>query len=234
MISISVALPAYNEEANIPRLVAALVPVLEALSADYEIIVVDDGSRDRTAEVTRDLAQVNSRVRVVQHGVNRGYGAAVYTGFMAATKELVFLTDADAQFDVGELAKLLPLMAGADMVIGYRAPRRDPLIRRLNGWGWTQLSNLLFGYVARDVDCAFKLFRREIMAHITVESRGATFSLEFLVRARSAGYKIRETPVKHLPRVAGKQTGARLDVIARAFRELLAFRRKLNQESRAR
>lgn len=234
MPGISVVLPAYNEEANVPRVVAALVPVLEALTADYEIIVVDDGSRDRTAEVTGELAGANPYLRLVQHKVNQGYGAAVYSGFSAATKELVFLTDGDGQFDVGELARLLPSLSGVDMVIGYRAPRRDPFIRRLNGWGWTLLSNVLFGHVARDVDCAFKLFRREILDHITVKSRGATFSLEFLVRARRAGYKVRETPVKHLPRVAGKQTGARLDVIVRAFRELFAFRSKLNQESRAR
>ncbi len=234
MPGISATLPAYNEEANVPRTVGALVSVLEALGADYEIIVVDDGSRDRTAEVTRELAQANPRVRLVQHRVNQGYGAALHTGFEAATKELVFLTDSDAQFDVGELAKLLPLLDGADMVIGYRAPRRDPFIRRLNGWGWTGLGNLLFGYVARDVDCAFKLFRREILDHIHIDSRGATFSLEFLVRTRRAGYKIRETPVRHLPRTAGRQTGARLSVILRAFRELLAFRTKLGEEHRAR
>lgn len=234
MHSITVVLPAYNEEANVPRIVAALFPVLERLGSDYEVIVVDDGSRDRTAEVTHELTKMNSRVRLVQHAVNQGYGAALHTGFAAATRELVFLTDADAQFDVSELNKLLPLIEHADMVVGYRKPRRDPLLRKLNGWGWTWLGNLLFGYVARDVDCAFKLFRREILSHISIESRGATFSLEFLVRTRRAGYKIVETPVTHLPRSAGKQTGARLDVIARAFRELLAFRTNINRAGRDR
>ncbi len=234
MPSISAALPAYNEEANLTRTIGALIPVMESLTDDYEIIVVDDGSRDRTAEVAKGFAAQNPHVRLVQHKVNQGYGAALYTGFTAATKDLVFMTDSDAQFDVRELAKFLPLLAEADLVIGYRAPRRDPFVRRLNGWGWTLLGNLLFGYVARDVDCAFKLFRREILDHVDIHSRGATFSLEFLVRARRAGYRVREIPVTHLPRTAGKQTGARLDVIARAFRELLMVRRQLKQERRAR
>lgn len=234
MFSLSAVLPAYNEEANIGHTVSSLASVLEVLTPDYEIIVVDDGSRDRTAEVTRDLGRTNPRLRLVQHAVNQGYGAALYTGFISATKGLVFMTDSDAQFDVAELSRLLPLLEDADMVIGYRSPRRDPLIRRLNGWGWTLLGNLLFGYVAKDVDCAFKLFRREILDHVQIGSRGATFSLEFLVRTRLAGYRICEAPVKHLPRVAGKQTGARMDVIVRAFRELVAFRDALSKEVRSR
>jgi glycosyltransferase involved in cell wall biosynthesis len=233
MPSISAALPAFNEEANIARTIGALVPVLASLTDDYEIIVVDDGSRDRTAEVTRALAAQYPQVRLVQHKINQGYGAALYNGFTAATKDYVFMTDSDAQFDVRELTKFVPLLADADMVIGYRAPRRDPFVRRLNGWGWTSLGNLLFGYTARDVDCAFKLFRREIMDNIDVQSRGAAFSLEFMVRARRAGYRVREVPVTHLPRTAGKQTGARLDVIIRAFRELLSVRAQIKKERRA-
>ncbi|MCL4535243.1 MAG: glycosyltransferase family 2 protein [Bacteroidetes bacterium] len=233
--SISVVLPAYNEEANVARTVGMAVQVAESLNADYEVIVVDDGSRDRTAEVTQGLASQNPRVRLVQHAVNQGYGAALATGFASATKDLVFMTDSDAQFDISEVRKLLPLIeAGADMAIGYRAPRRDPLMRRLNAFGWNLLIRLLFGYVARDVDCAFKLFRRCILDDVNVESRGATFSAELLVRAKRAGYIIREVPVKHLPRVAGRATGARIGVIIRAFRELIRFQSRLSREPQPR
>jgi len=226
--SISVVLPAYNEEANLPRIIPAVSEVAARLAGgDYEVIVVDDGSRDRTAEVTEKLARTNPAIKLVRHEVNRGYGGALWTGFTTACKDLVFFTDSDNQFDVTEMEKLMALIDQADMVIGYRAPRRDPAMRRLNAWGWNQLVNLLFGYAARDIDCAFKLFWRRVLDTVQVESRGATFSAELLVRARRAGFTIKEVPVKHRPRTAGHQTGARLSVILRAFRELLAFRRRL-------
>lgn len=232
LASISVAMPAYNEEENIAGMIEDVVTVMEPRFDDYEIIVVDDGSRDRTAEVVREMITRYPQVRLVQHPVNQGYGAAVYTGLTSATKDLVFFTDSDRQFVLEEIDRLLPHLAHADLVIGYRAPRRDPFIRRLNGWGWTWLVNILFGYVSRDVDCAFKLMRREVVETVCpkVRSRGATFSAEFLVRAKRAGFRIREVPVSHRPRVAGSQTGARLDVILRAFRELIRFRWQLWQE----
>jgi len=228
--SISVVLPAYNEEKNVPKIVAEVVETLQEITQDYEVIVVNDGSKDRTADVTRELSLQNPRIRLVAHEVNRGYGAAVHSGFYAATKELVFLTDADNQFDVSEISKLLPHIGDADLAIGYRVHRQDPFIRKLNAFGWCWLVNLLFGYTARDVDCAFKLFKREILDNITIESRGATFSAEFLVRAKRKGYTILEVPVTHRPRIAGRQTGARLDVILRAFRELIRFHRSLSRE----
>ncbi len=226
-ISISVVMPAYNEEANVGPMVSEVLEVMAPLSDDYEVVVVDDGSRDKTAEVVRKLAADHPQVRLVQHQVNKGYGAALYDGFISATRDFVFFTDSDKQFEVAEIGKLLPLVEEADLVAGYRAPRRDPFHRLLYGWGWTALVTLLFGYTVRDIDCAFKLFRREIIDNIDIKSRGATFSAEFLVRAKRRGYRIREVPVSHLPRTAGSQTGARLDVITRAFRELIRFRWQL-------
>jgi hypothetical protein len=123
-----------------------------------------------------------------------------------------------------EINKLLPYIDRADLVIGYRAKRQDPFHRRLNGWGWNMVVALFFGYTARDVDCAFKLFKREVLNHIHILSRGAAFSAEFLIRARRAGYRVVEVPVTHLPRTAGSPTGARLHVIVRAFRELFRVR----------
>ena len=228
MPDISVVLPAYNEEENVGPAVMGAIEVVGPIAEDYEVIVVDDGSRDATAEKVRQLAARYPQVRLVQHQVNQGYGAALYTGFTSARKELVFFTDSDRQFDLTEIKKLLPFIDEYDLVIGYRAPRRDPFMRKFNGWGWSALVTFLFGYTSRDVDCAFKLFRREIIDRIHIESRGATLSAEFLVRAKRAGYRIREVPLAgHRPRVAGSQTGARLDVIIRAFRELIRFRWRL-------
>jgi glycosyltransferase involved in cell wall biosynthesis len=231
--TISAVLPAYNEEAIIEQTVLDLEAVLESLVDDYEIVVVDDGSRDETIDVLMTLAEARPELplRVVRHAQNRGYGAALASGFDAATRELIFMTDGDRQFDVAELARFLPALdAGTDLVIGWRARRADPPVRLLNAWGWKLLVNGLFGYTARDVDCAFKLFRREVWQSVTVHARGATFSAEFLVKARRLGFQVKELPVRHLPRPAGTATGARLDVIARAFRELFQLWRHLDAE----
>lgn len=230
VLSISAVLPAYNEEQVIAASVAAMVKTLESYGADYEVIVVNDGSRDRTAEILTQLSIENPRVRMVSHERNQGYGAAVWTGFISATKDLVFLTDGDKQFDVDELSLLLPMMDGADMVIGYRIKRADPPMRLLNAWGWKLLVNSLFGYTARDIDCAFKLFRRRILDRVDVHARGATLSAEFLIKARRLGYVIRERGVSHYPRPAGQATGAKPAVILRAFRELWHLRLTLESD----
>lgn len=233
MKSISVAMPAYNEAENIEGMVEDVIQVMNSLVDDYEVIVVDDGSRDATSQVVKSLEERYPQVRLVQHEVNQGYGAAVFSGLTSAVKEFVFFTDSDRQFDLREIEKLLDRIDQADLVVGYRAPRRDPFMRKLNGWGWSGLVTLLFGYTARDIDCAFKLMRREVITRLKdkVMSRGATFSAEFLVRAKRAGYRIVEVPLRgHRPRVAGSQTGARLDVILRAFKELVQVRIALWRE----
>lgn len=233
MTELSIVLPAYNEAENVEEMVADVAETAESLTDSYEVIVVDDGSGDGTARVAMSLEGRYSRLRLVQHAENKGYGAAVFSGLTAATKTLVFFTDADRQFDLYEIAKLLPLMNDADLVVGYRAPRRDPFVRRLNGWGWSGLVTLLFGYTARDIDCAFKLMRREVIDRLRdqIQSRGATFSAEFLVRAKREGFRIREVPIRgHRPRVAGSPTGAKLGVILRAFGELVRFRFQLWRE----
>ena len=222
--SLTVGLPAYNEAENIGPMIELVRDKVGPLVAHLEIIVVDDGSSDDTAEIVRQIGERDPRVRLIEHPTNQGYGAAARDSIWSATKELVFITDSDRQFDLGEMAHFLSRIGEADMVIGYRHARSDPWHRRLFGHGWSWLVNLLFGYTARDIDCAFKLFRREIVDTIQVDSRGAMFSAEFLVKAKAAGFRIVEEPVSHYPRVAGSQTGARLDVILRAFRELLRLR----------
>ena len=235
MKSITVAMPAYNEAENIEAMVEDVIQMMDPLADDYEVIVVDDGSRDGTAQVVKSLEQRYPQVRLVQHEVNQGYGAAVFSGLTNASKELVFFTDSDRQFDLQEIHKLLDLIDQADLIVGYRAPRRDPFMRKLNGWGWSALVTLLFGYTARDIDCAFKLMHRTVIERLKhkVASRGATFSAEFLIRAKRDGFRIREVPLRgHRPRVAGSQTGARLDVITRAFKELFHLRLTLWREGK--
>jgi len=229
MPSISLVLPAHNEADNIEPLVAEAVPALSAVTDDFEIVVVDDGSRDATADVTRQLMEAEPHLRLVQHPVNQGFGAAVLTGFNSATKEWIFYTDADRQFVLSEIERFVPYTDQADLIAGYRAPRRDPFLRVLYGKGWSMLCTLLFGYTVRDVDCGFKLLRAGVVRKIApqVAARGATFSIEWLVRAKRAGYRFVELPVTHRPRVAGSQSGASPKVIVRAFRELIKFRIKL-------
>jgi glycosyltransferase involved in cell wall biosynthesis len=235
-MSISAVLPAYNEEAIIERTVKHVAGVLSELATEYEVIVTNDGSRDRTGEI---LAALQTRepelnLHVVTHPTNYGYGAALASGFDAAQKDLIFLTDGDKQFDVTELSRFIPEMdAQTDLVIGWRRNRADPFLRKLNAQGWKMLVNLLFGYTARDVDCAFKLFRRGVWESMTVHARGATFSAEFLIKARRLGFNVKELPVSHLPRTAGSPTGARPDVIVRAFVELFRLWRNLDNELHA-
>ena len=231
--SISAVLPAYNEGAIIERTVRHVAGVLRGLAHDFEVIVTNDGSRDDTGQVLAALQthEPDLHLRVVTHERNRGYGAALASGFDAARKELVFMTDGDKQFDVAELSQLLPAMdPQTDLVIGWRRNRADPPMRKLNALGWKLLVNLLFGYTARDVDCAFKLFRRRVWESMTVHARGATFSAEFLIKARRLGFHVKEMPVSHLPRTAGSPTGARLEVIVRAFVELFRLWRNLDRE----
>lgn len=228
-ISVSVFFPCYNEQDNIRRVVERAKEVLERIGTDFEVIVVNDGSSDGTGLAADELAGVDKRVKAVHHPHNLGYGAALQSGFRAATKQFVFFTDGDGQFDIGEMPGLLPLMEKFDIVCGYRLNRSDPLIRKLNGWLWTKLVCLLFGMNLRDIDCAFKLFRREIFDHIQMSSSGALISAEILARAARKGYRITEVGVHHYPRTAGSQTGAKLKVILRAFKELFSLYNRIRR-----
>ncbi|RLC99870.1 MAG: glycosyltransferase family 2 protein [Chloroflexi bacterium] len=232
MLSLSIVLPAYNEEANVARAVEQVSAVAQQLGVDYEIILVNDGSADRTGEIARELAQRVPNFRLVEHYPNRGYGGALKAGFAAATKELIAFVPADNQFDFGEISLLLERIDEADIVSGYRAERQDAFVRRLNAWGWNTVVRLLFGHLCRDIDCGFKLFRREILEHVTIVSDGAMVDTEFLAGAKARGYRITDVPVTHLPRVIGEATGANLKVILKAFRDLARFRLRLSRELR--
>jgi len=226
-VSISVFFPCYNEQDNITRVVEQALTVLEKLNADFEVIIVNDGSSDRTGQIADEIAGQKNRVKVVHHGTNLGYGAALQSGFKAATKELVFYTDGDGQFDINEMPPLLRLMEHYDIVSCYRLNRQDNLIRKINGWCWTRLVCLLFGMKIRDIDCAFKLYKREIFDNIKVVSTGALIDAEILARAVRKGYRVTQQGIHHYPRTAGAQTGANLRVILRAFKELLRLRSQI-------
>jgi len=225
--SITVFFPCYNEQENVTRVAEQAIEVLEGLRADYEVVVVDDGSADETGRIADQFAAEHPRVRVVHHPRNLGYGAALQSGFKAATKELVFYTDGDAQFDIHEMPALLPLMQEYDIVSGYRMNRQDKFVRRMCGWLWTKVTGVIFSLNLRDIDCAFKLYKRAIFDEIKMESTGALIDTEILARAARKGYTIAQRGVHHYPRTAGRPTGGNPRVILRAFRELLRLRRRI-------
>jgi glycosyltransferase involved in cell wall biosynthesis len=225
--SISAFFPAYNEEANIGALCLKTAGALKRLAGDWEVIAVNDGSKDATAARVEALHKKEKRIRVVSHPVNQGYGAAVKTGFKSATKDWIFFTDGDGQFDVNELDRLLPLCRDHQLVVGYRIKRADATHRKLNAFAWGTLVRTLFGLKGvRDIDCAFKIVRRDVFKTFQLETTGAMISTELLVKAQKNGFAIAEVGVNHYPRTAGVQTGAKLAVIARAFKELFHYSRR--------
>jgi len=231
--AISVFLPSHNEEGNVERVVRSYLAELPRVADDFEVIVVDDGSRDRTGEIADRLAAEDSHVKVVRHHVNQGYGGAVISGIRAATKPYVLLCDGDGQFDPSDLERLIPFVPEYDVVAGHRVRRADPLIRKINGKAWTILVRVLLGITISDIDCGFKLFKREKLEGMVLRARGAMISTELMARLAGRNAKVIEVDVKHLPRLTGEQSGANLKVVARAFKELIALYRELRAERRA-
>ncbi len=225
---LSVVLPAYNEEPNIDRVVRQVTAYLDPTGIDYEILPVNDGSRDRTGEILAALQRELPRVRPQTHAQNRGYGAALRTGFDAAVKRYVFYMDGDGQFDIHDLDKLLPLASEDVIVTGFRIERRDPFVRRLNArlfGGW--LVRVMLGVYVKDLNCAFKLIPKKVFTTVRLESTGALINAELYGRAIRAGFGIREVGVHHYPRELGVQTGAHLGVIFRAFYDLFRLRQQI-------
>lgn len=231
--SLTVFFPMYNEEENVEGSVRKALEVLPGWVSNFEVLIVDDGSSDSTPQIADRLAQDHPQVRVVHHPVNQGYGAAVRTGIESAAMDLVFFTDGDLQFDLSELELLLDRIEDADVVCGYRLKRRDPLHRLLNAFLWNRLVRILLGLRIRDVNCAFKLFRRSVLANVgKLETDGAMLSTELMIKLQNKGARIREVGVHHYPRPAGEQTGANPGVVLKAFRELFAMSHRLRNEVR--
>ena len=232
LTGLTVFLPSHNEEGNVARVVAGFLAELPKVAERYEIVVVDDGSRDRTGEIADRLATENPHVLVVHHAQNLGYGGAVSTGLRSGTQPFLLLCDGDGQFDPAEMSKLTSRIDGYDVVIGRRARRADHIVRRINGKAWTTLSRILFGLHITDMDCGFKLFRREAVAGIALHSNSAMITTELMARLAGRNARICEVDVTHLPRVAGEQTGNSPLVILRAFREMFVLYRELKAARR--
>ena len=225
--SISMVFPAFNEEGNIEQVVKNARQILSEYFNKVEIIVVDDGSVDITAELIDKMAIESNDVVAIHHHKNQGYGATLISGFYKAKHELIFFSDADLQFDIAEIKDLLKWIDKYDIVVGYRAKRADNFIRKLNAWGWNILVRLVLGVKIRDIDCAFKLFRREVFDTIKLESVGAMINTEIFYLAKKHNMRVYEIPVKHYPRINGEQSGANILVIIKAFRELFSmYKRK--------
>jgi len=202
---LSVFFPAYNDSGTIASMVIRAVQAASELTPDYEVIVVNDGSSDATADVADELARKYSNVKVIHHEKNRGYGGALQTGIRSATKELIFYTDGDAQYDPAELALLWPhLTADADIVNGYKISRSDPLHRIVIGRLYHHIVAVMFGLKMRDVDCDFRLMRRSMFDRIDLEKTSGVICLEMMKKVQDAGFRMVEVPVHHFHRAYGK------------------------------
>jgi glycosyltransferase involved in cell wall biosynthesis len=221
--------PAHNESANLRGLVEEALETLPALADRFEIIVVNDGSRDETPAIADGLAAAHPEVRAVHHPTNLGYGAALRSGFAAARYESLAFTDGDRQFKVADLGRLLERYAAGDTdaVVGYRIRRADPIVRTLYAKAYRLANRIFFGLRVRDVDCACKLFSRASLQGVNVESGGAFFSAELLIKLRARGRRIAEVGVPHYPRTAGSPTGAKPAVVFRAVRDFWLLRLRL-------
>jgi glycosyltransferase involved in cell wall biosynthesis len=228
--ALSLVLPAYNEAENIDRAVREAAAA-GALAGTYEVLVVDDGSRDATPERLAALQpDYGASLRVLRHPTNLGYGAALRAGFAAAEGDLVFYTDSDNQFDLSEISGFLPLMREWDAVLGYRIDRQDARRRLLTSYVFNRLSCALFGLTVRDLNCSFKLFRREVLQSLPLGADDFFIDTELVVRLHRAGYRYVERGVKHLPRVAGRST-VRLSDIPRTLGAVARMRARLASES---
>lgn len=219
---VSVVMPAYNEGAGIAAAAREAHDALSAFAADFEVLVVDDGSRDDTAERVAEVSRQLPRVRLLRHAGNRGYGAALRTGFEAARYERVAFTDADAQFDLADLGRLLTLSEQAPVVVGYRVDRQDPWRRRFFSWGYNTLVRTLLNTGVRDVDCALKVFDRAALTGLLPESRNFFVNTEMLTKARALGLDVIEAGVRHRRRAHG-ESKVRLDDIPKTLRTLIPF-----------
>lgn len=228
--SLSVFFPAYNEEGNIQNTVERAVNVLKKLSLEWEVLIINDGSRDQTGEIADKLAQENSQVKAV-HQKNGGYGMALRAGFNHSKYDWIVYTDADGQFDFTQVPKFLEKAQENDYIVGFRTKRNDPFYRILFAKGWALSVFLLFGVWVKDIDCGFKMVSREVINAIKpLEStRGAMINAELLIKAKKKGFRITQVGVDHYPRVSGTPSGASIKVILKSYIDLIKLWWKLGK-----
>jgi len=226
---LSLVLPAYNEEGNIEIVIRRAIEILPNYADDYEIIPVNDGSRDSTPQILDRLAAENPKIRPVHHRVNRGYGSAVTSGIRASVGDYVMFMDSDRQFDIADIRLLAPFVTSFDQVAGFRMERSDPLQRRINAEIFNLVVRILFGVHMRDLDCAFKIFRGDMVRALNLTSSGALINAEMQAKLRRQGATYQQIGVPHHPRIAGTSTGGNIKVILKAMRDInLLWFRMLN------
>jgi dolichol-phosphate mannosyltransferase len=226
---VSLVVPMLNEEKNVEELVRSVTPVLTALAVDWELILVNDGSSDETGSRILEATRRDSRIRHVAHSTRQGYGAALRSGMLAARLPYIALMDGDLQMDCSDLLRFRSAIETHDLVVGYRARRRDGWTRVVAGRVWNHLVGRLLGFAVNDVDCSLKMFRRDLVHALPLRSRGATISAELVARARARGASIVEVEVNHKPRKHGVPTGLQARVVWRALLELVTLRRELGR-----
>jgi len=218
---LSVFFPAYNEGENIENTVRRALKILPLVAEKYEVIIVDDGSKDKTGEIADWLAKETREVKVVHHWPNRGYGGALKTGFKTAQYLWVAFTDADGQFDFGEIKKFLPLVKDCDLILGYRLNRADSLTRKTGTFVWSFLARLLLGLDVKDYSCGFKLVKKKTFEEVQpLIGEEKVTQIEWLIKAKKKGFKFAEIGVCHYPREFGKQTGASIKVVFKSIVDL--------------
>ncbi len=232
-ITLSVFFPAYYDELNIGKVARSAVKILEELKLkDYEIIIIEDGSPDRTGEVADELAGEFPKVRVIHHAKNMGYGATLKDGFVNAKMDYVFYTDGDNQFDLEEMKKFVALIPFSDIVVGYRKHKQYSLYRKFTSLCYNYLLKIIFDIHYWDIDCAFKLFKTDLFRKIEIKSIDAFIDAEIMLKANLLDYTVTELGVQHLPRLDGVSTGARPSVILRTIREIFDYRKEYAAEMR--
>ncbi len=234
MAGLSVFFPCINEEGNIEDIVHKAEQVLKKLKLKHEIIIVDDGSTDRTGQIADQLAQGNSNIRVIHHSKNLGYGEALKSGFYNARYGTIVYTDGDGQFDFSEIHKFLDKIKDSDVIIGYRIKRRDSFLRVLFNKGWKLSLLAFFGLTLKDVDCGFKMVNSKVLEKIPhlESSRGAMINAELVIKAKKLGFKIAQVGVNHYPRLSGKPTGANLRVIIKSYLDFLKLWWRLREQKK--
>jgi glycosyltransferase involved in cell wall biosynthesis len=228
-INLSVFFPCYNEEKNVRTLLDNILDFIPSIASDYEVVVVDDGSSDKTVEIAQKFERNNSHIRIVRHEKNRGYGAALRTGFESCEKDYIFFTDGDNQFDIREMTKLLPYIKDYDIVAGFRTKRQDNIIRKMNEFCFNRLIRVLFGLKVRDLNCAFKIYKKKVIKNLTLRSDWGFINSELMIRAMKKGFSIKEVGVTHYPRQWGEQTGASFKVVMGSLKEAFKLRKELKE-----
>lgn len=225
-ITLSVFFPAYYDERNIDKVVTKAVEVLEELRLkDYEVTIIEDGSPDKTGEAADKLAEKFPKVKVIHHKKNMGYGATLYEGFNSAKMDYVFYTDGDNQFDLEELKKFVAMLPYCDIVVGYRKKKQYSTYRKITSFVYNLLLRFIFDIDYIDIDCAFKLLKRDLFDKINIKTKDAFIDAEIMIQANLLGYRSTEIGVKHLPRVDGISTAARPSIIIRTIKEIIQFRK---------